>query len=130
MGRVELHFHLLPGIDDGPPDLATSIELAREAVADGTRLVTCTPHARLADVAELPARVDELGSALGRARAGRSSVIAADARLPVDRGPALSAAVAGLGEHGMAPAEAERLVAAAPSALLEQGVAPARRLAA
>jgi len=26
MERVELHFHLLPGVDDGPPDLATALE--------------------------------------------------------------------------------------------------------
>ena len=38
MERVELHFHLLPGVDDGPPDLATALELARAAVRDGTRL--------------------------------------------------------------------------------------------
>src|SRR3954466_6687303 len=45
MDRVELHFHLLPGLDDGPRDLQVALALAREAVRDGTRLVTCTPHA-------------------------------------------------------------------------------------
>ena len=47
---VELHFHLLPGVDDGPTDLATALELARAAVRDGTRLVTCTPHAAFVDL--------------------------------------------------------------------------------
>lgn len=64
MDRVELHFHLLPGVDDGPPDLAVALALAREAVRDGTRLVTCTPHAAYVDVAEVPARVHELRAAL------------------------------------------------------------------
>jgi len=31
--RAELHFHVLPGVDDGPADLAESIELARLAQA-------------------------------------------------------------------------------------------------
>ena len=46
MQRAELHFHLLPGVDDGPGDMAESVELARLAVADGTSLVTVTPHVR------------------------------------------------------------------------------------
>ena len=68
MRRAELHFHLLPGIDDGPEDLDESIALARLAVADGTSLVTVTPHVRdllARDIlAELPARVREVEAAL------------------------------------------------------------------
>jgi protein-tyrosine phosphatase len=67
MERVELHFHLLPGVDDGPSDLANALELARAAVRDGTRLVTCTPHAAFVDVAEIPERVRDLQAALGEA---------------------------------------------------------------
>ena len=52
--RTELHFHLLPGIDDGPRDDREAIELARLALADGTRCVVVTPHVRLLDVAALP----------------------------------------------------------------------------
>ena len=71
MNRAELHFHLLPGIDDGPADLAESVALARLAVADGTTLVTVTPHVRdlLARgiVDELPERVAEVRAALAAA---------------------------------------------------------------
>ena len=42
---VDLHHHLLPGLDDGSPDMATSLEMARMAVADGITHVVCTPHA-------------------------------------------------------------------------------------
>jgi protein-tyrosine phosphatase len=62
--RVELHFHLLPGVDDGPRTLDEAVALARLAVADGTGLVVCTPHAHLADVSSLPDRVAELRAAL------------------------------------------------------------------
>jgi protein-tyrosine phosphatase len=41
---IDLHCHLLPGIDDGPPDLATSLEMAKIAVEDGIRTIYCTPH--------------------------------------------------------------------------------------
>ena len=41
---IDLHCHLLPGIDDGSPDDATSIGMARIAVADGIRTTACTPH--------------------------------------------------------------------------------------
>jgi len=41
---IDLHCHLLPGIDDGAPDLATAIGMARLSVADGVRVVACTPH--------------------------------------------------------------------------------------
>jgi protein-tyrosine phosphatase len=66
--RAELHFHLLPGVDDGPVDSDEAIELARLAVADGTSLVTVTPHVRdlLADgiLGELEARVRAVAAAL------------------------------------------------------------------
>lgn len=70
--RTELHFHLLPGVDDGPEDLGDALELARQAVADGTGVVTTTPHVRDAVLAEIPGRVAELRAALR------------DARIPLD----------------------------------------------
>jgi protein-tyrosine phosphatase len=66
--RVELHFHLLPAVDDGPRTLGEALALARLAVADGTGLVVCTPHTHLVDVASLPARVRSLDAALRAAR--------------------------------------------------------------
>lgn len=41
---VDLHCHLLPGIDDGARDLAQSLAMARIAVADGIRTTVVTPH--------------------------------------------------------------------------------------
>jgi protein-tyrosine phosphatase len=42
--RVDLHLHLLPGVDDGAPDEATALEHARRMVAAGVRTATVTPH--------------------------------------------------------------------------------------
>lgn len=41
---IDLHCHMLPGIDDGAVDLETSLAMARMAVADGVTCVACTPH--------------------------------------------------------------------------------------
>ena len=43
---LDLHCHLLPGIDDGPPDVAGSIQLAWQAEAEGVRVIAATPHCR------------------------------------------------------------------------------------
>lgn len=41
---IDVHFHLLPGVDDGPADLDAALELARAAVRSGTTDVVATPH--------------------------------------------------------------------------------------
>jgi protein-tyrosine phosphatase len=43
---IDLHTHVLPGIDDGPADLDGSIALLRSAAAAGTKTVVATPHVR------------------------------------------------------------------------------------
>ena len=69
---IDLHCHLLPGIDDGAPDLATSLAMARIAANDGIKVIACTPHiypgmydnngpAIRRAVAELQTRLDEAG---------------------------------------------------------------------
>lgn len=46
----DLHAHILPGTDDGPAEMAESVEMARRAAEDGTRIILATPHRK--DVAE------------------------------------------------------------------------------
>jgi len=41
---IDLHCHMLPGIDDGAPDLETALAMAQMAATDGIRTVACTPH--------------------------------------------------------------------------------------
>lgn len=68
---IDLHCHVLPGIDDGPASVEDSIALARVAAAQGTTTIVATPHvtwdtpndadtiARL--VSELNARLEREG---------------------------------------------------------------------
>ncbi len=43
---IDLHCHLLPGIDDGPRSVADAVALAKAAAADGIKVVAATPHFR------------------------------------------------------------------------------------
>jgi protein-tyrosine phosphatase len=42
---VDIHHHLLPGVDDGPADMETSIAMVEMAVEDGVTHIVATPHA-------------------------------------------------------------------------------------
>ncbi len=41
---IDIHCHILPAIDDGPPALEPALAMARLAVAAGTRKIIATPH--------------------------------------------------------------------------------------
>jgi protein-tyrosine phosphatase len=41
---IDTHCHLLPALDDGPPDLEGAVALARQLVEAGITTVLCTPH--------------------------------------------------------------------------------------
>ena len=44
MGFIDIHCHILPGLDDGPENVEESLEMVRMANADGTSHIFCTPH--------------------------------------------------------------------------------------
>jgi protein-tyrosine phosphatase len=67
MSYAEIHFHLLCGIDDGPPDLEASVALARAAAQDGTSAILTTPHIHpehVTDVRVLPGLVHAVSKRL------------------------------------------------------------------
>lgn len=66
---IDLHCHVLPGIDDGPPTLEGALALARAAAAAGTRTLVATPHVNWRyrnDAEEIAAQARLLGERLAR----------------------------------------------------------------
>jgi protein-tyrosine phosphatase len=65
---VDVHCHVLPGIDDGPSTLEQSLAMAEDAIADGITHVVATPHASADHRFEyhrVRSTLDELNSKLG-----------------------------------------------------------------
>jgi protein-tyrosine phosphatase len=58
MSYTDIHFHLLPGVDDGPKTIEESIELAATAFAEGTRTIVATPFSGLGE--DFSSATDEL----------------------------------------------------------------------
>jgi protein-tyrosine phosphatase len=58
---VDLHCHILPGVDDGALDLRDSAGMARQAAGDGIEAVCATPHIRH----DHDVRIDEVAGRVG-----------------------------------------------------------------
>jgi protein-tyrosine phosphatase len=57
-GRViDLHSHLLPGVDDGSPSLDNSLRVLERFVGEGIAEVACTPHLNATDARVAPVEV-------------------------------------------------------------------------
>lgn len=88
---IDLHSHILPGIDDGARDLAEALAIARSMAEDGVRIVAATPHVR----ADYPTSPGTMSDALRRVRgAVREAGIEIDVRgggeIGLDRLPHLT----------------------------------------
>jgi protein-tyrosine phosphatase len=62
---IDIHCHILPGLDDGPDDIEESLALARAAVAGGTTTIVATPHIR----DDYPFPIELIDERLGEVRA-------------------------------------------------------------
>jgi protein-tyrosine phosphatase len=65
---IDIHNHVLPGIDDGAADMAESIEMCRIASQDGIKVIVATPHSfdgnRVTDPGLIRRMVKDLNQAL------------------------------------------------------------------
>ncbi len=68
---IDLHCHILSGLDDGPSNLDFSLAMARSAVDAGTQMMVATPHIRAdfeVNPHEIEPRVDALNERLEKDR--------------------------------------------------------------
>lgn len=68
---IDLHCHLLPGIDDGPDDLGGTLAMARLHVEAGVQTVAATPHVSWdmpTDTAAIDLRLEDVRIALAAAQ--------------------------------------------------------------
>lgn len=78
MPRVDIHAHILPGLDDGPVTIEESLAMARMAARDGTEVIVATPHYRDMELEHRSGRVirelaDTINAALRSDSARRNS---------------------------------------------------------
>ncbi|HIF73178.1 MAG TPA: hypothetical protein EYQ61_11570 [Dehalococcoidia bacterium] len=78
MPRVDIHTHILPGLDDGPVSVEESLTMARMAALDGTDVIVATPHYRDMELEHHSPRIvrelaDTLNAALRSDSAQRNS---------------------------------------------------------
>lgn len=85
---IDLHSHILSGVDDGAATLAVSIAMARVAVDDGISVLACTPHIvpgrHMNDPRDIARRVAELGAILDEERIPLRLVVGADVHIAPD----------------------------------------------
>ena len=56
---TEVHCHILPGIDDGSPDVATSVELVKQMKELGIRRIITTSHVTESTFENTPETIQE-----------------------------------------------------------------------
>ncbi|MGH2854348.1 MAG: tyrosine-protein phosphatase [Solirubrobacteraceae bacterium] len=101
---IDLHCHVLPGIDDGPATIQGSLEIARRAAATGTRVLVATPHVSWryrTDAATIARLVAELNE-----RLASEEILTADGH-PLEVRPGAEIALTLIAE--LTPVELQRL---------------------
>lgn len=85
---IDIHCHLLPGVDDGARHLDVSLEMARIAAAEGVTTIACTPHIQPGvfdnDAAGIREAVQDLQEAIDEAGIAVTLVVGSDAHIRPD----------------------------------------------
>jgi protein-tyrosine phosphatase len=68
---LDLHSHVLPGLDDGAADLEEALEICRAAAADGIEVLAGTPHVR----DDYPTTPERMEAALAQLQAAAEGIV-------------------------------------------------------
>ena len=66
---IDIHTHLLPGVDDGSPSAEVSLPILERFLGDGVEVVVCTPHLQASRASQAPHEEYEMIFRALRARA-------------------------------------------------------------
>jgi protein-tyrosine phosphatase len=69
---IDLHSHVLPGLDDGARDLDGALAICRAAAEDGIDVLAATPHVRAHDY---PTTADQMEAALAELSAAAEGIV-------------------------------------------------------
>jgi protein-tyrosine phosphatase len=69
---IDLHSHVLPGLDDGPEDLEGALAICRAAAEDGIEVLAATPHVRAHDY---PTSAEQMRAALAELEAAAEGIV-------------------------------------------------------
>ena len=99
---IDLHTHILPGLDHGPGDWDEALEMCRIAVADGITTIAATPH--VSEVfpnssQRIEAAVGELRRRLGNAGVPLTVVVGGDYHVRPDMSPGNVLTLGGNGRY-------------------------------
>jgi protein-tyrosine phosphatase len=113
---IDLHTHLLPGVDDGSEELAQSVAVLKSFREQGVAAVCCTPHLMASELDRAPC--EELDELLGelRAAAGETPALYRGFEIMLDvPAPVFGDRCVGLGGSRYVLVELPRLVPPQPS---------------
>jgi len=79
---IDLHSHVLPGLDDGAADLDEAVAMCRAAAEDGIEVLAATPHVR----DDYPTTPDQMEQALAALRAAAGDIVRLVAGGEIDLG--------------------------------------------
>lgn len=68
---IDLHSHVLPGLDDGAADLEEAVAICAAAAADGIEVLAATPHVRH----DYPTTVEQMERGLAALRAAAGGLV-------------------------------------------------------
>jgi protein-tyrosine phosphatase len=68
---IDLHSHVLPGLDDGAADLEEALAICRDAAVDGIELLAATPHVRH----DYPTTPEQMEAALATVAAAAAGTV-------------------------------------------------------
>jgi len=84
---IDIHTHILPGIDDGARDMNESLQMARLAAQDGTTHIFATPHHRFYQTylrQEISDRVNALQREINKAKIALTILPGNEVRVEAD----------------------------------------------